>query len=91
MFVEGSMSVIPAFLESLTSHFMSTAQEVSLTNHLTDKVDFMHAAQEARETIHSWVEANTANKTKDPFPPASLDHMTRMVLAIAIYFKGKSV
>ncbi len=58
---------------------------------VTDKVDRIHAAEEARKTINSWVEANTANKMKDLFPPNSLDHMTRMVLVNAVYFKGKSV
>ncbi len=40
--------------------------------------------------INSWVEGNTAGKVKDLFPPNSLDKMTRMVLANAIYFKGES-
>ncbi len=48
----------------------------------------MHAKEEARKTINAWVEANTAKKIKDLFPPNSLNDMTRMVLANAIYFKG---
>ncbi len=92
MFVEGSMSVLPAFSAGLASHFKSAAQEVRLSHLLSIfafKVDFVHATEAARKTINSWVEANTANKIKDIFPPGSLDDMTRMVLANAIYFKGK--
>ncbi len=93
MFVDGSMAVLPAFSASLKSHFKSAAQEVRLGKlfiEFTFKVDYIHAAEEARKTINSWVEANTANKIKDLFPPDSLDAMTRMVLANAIYFKGKN-
>ncbi len=33
MFVEGSMSVLPAYSASLASHFKSAAQEVRLSHH----------------------------------------------------------
>ncbi len=94
MFVEGSMAVLPAFSESLKSNFKSSAQEVRLNHPLstfTFKVDYKHAAEEARKAINSWVEANTANKIKDLFPAGSIDATTRMVLANAIYFKGRLV
>ncbi len=94
MFVEGSMAVLPAFSESLQTHFKSMAQEVRFSHRLsifTFKVDFVHAVEEARKTINSWVEANTASKIKDLFPDESLDSTTRMVLANAIYFKGETV
>ncbi len=93
MFVDGSMAVLPAFSASLKSHFKSSAHKVKLGHILTIfafKVDFIHAKDEARKTINAWVEANTANKIKDLFPPNSLDGMTRMVLANAVYFKGNS-
>ncbi len=80
------------FSASLRIHFKSAAQEVrfsQLLSTFTFKVDYIHAAEEAHKTINSWVEANTANKIKDLFPADSLDSMTRMVLANAIYFKGK--
>ncbi len=94
MFVDGSMTILPAFSESLKSHFKSSAQEVRLSYRLSIfpfKVDFIHAVEEARKTINSWVEANTASKIKDLFPAESLDSTTRMVLANAIYFKGETV
>ncbi len=50
----------------------------------------MHAVEEARKSINLWVEGYTAGKVRDLFPPDSLDGMTRMVLANAIYFKGES-
>ncbi len=94
MFVDSSMAVLPAFSESLKSHFKSMAQEVRFSHRLSIfafKADFIHAVEEARKTINSWVEANTARKIKDLFPVESLDATTRMVLANAIYFKGETV
>ncbi len=91
MFVEGSMAVLPGFSASLKSNFKSVAQEVGLNFDIdfSLKVDYIHAAEEARKTINSWVEVNTANKIKDIFPVGSIDATTRMVLANAIYFKGR--
>ncbi len=76
MFVDGSMTVLPSFSASLNSHFKSSAHEVKLGHFLTIsafKVDFVHAKDEARKMINAWVEANTAKKIKDLFPPNSLD------------------
>ncbi|XP_072416611.1 leukocyte elastase inhibitor A-like isoform X1 [Chiloscyllium punctatum] len=51
-------------------------------------VDFRTAANEIRQEINKWVEAETANKIKDLLAEGSVDSDTRLVLVNAIYFKG---
>jgi serpin B len=53
-----------------------------------NEVDFQTAAEEARQTINSWVEQQTKDKIKDLIPPGALDAFTRLVLTNAVYFKG---
>jgi serpin B len=52
------------------------------------QVDFVKAAEQARQTINTWVEKQTNGKIKDLISPGVLDAMTRLVLTNAIYFKG---
>lgn len=51
-------------------------------------VDF-HAAEVARATINRWIEKKTRQRIRDLIPPGSLAPRTRLVLANAVYFKGK--
>jgi serpin B len=51
-------------------------------------VDYVNAAEEARQTINAWVEDKTEEKIKDLIPAGALDRTTRLVLTNAIYFKG---
>ena len=51
-------------------------------------VDFVAAAEQARQTINAWVAKQTNDKIKDLISPGVLDAMTRLVLTNAIYFKG---
>ncbi|XP_062986362.1 serpin B11-like isoform X2 [Elgaria multicarinata webbii] len=60
-----------------------------LYNAELERVDFLHAAEEARKKINSWVESQTNGKIKDLFPSKSLDPSAILVLVNAIYFKGK--
>jgi len=53
-----------------------------------NEVDFVTAAEAARNTINSWVEKKTNDKIKNLIGPGVLDEMTRLVLTNAIYFKG---
>jgi serpin B len=53
-----------------------------------ENVDFIKAAEQARQTINQWVEDKTQDKIKDLMPPGSIDAMTRLVVTNAIYFKG---
>ncbi len=52
-------------------------------------VDFMHAAEQARSTINSWVFQQTNGKIPELFPSGSLDTSTRLALTNAVYFKGQ--
>ncbi|MEM1548366.1 MAG: serpin family protein [Thermoproteota archaeon] len=51
-------------------------------------LDFIHKAEEARQTINTFIEEQTNHKIKDLIPPGALDEYTRLVLTNAIYFKG---
>jgi len=53
-----------------------------------DNIDFSKSA-EAVEIINSWVENQTNNKIKDIISKDFIDNSTRIVIANAIYFKGK--
>ena len=53
-----------------------------------NEVDFIKAAETARQTINAWVEKKTKNKIKNLISKGVLDSMTRLVLTNAIYFKG---
>ncbi len=53
-----------------------------------NEVDFVKAAETARETINTWVEKKTNGKIRNLISQGVLDSMTRLVLTNAIYFKG---
>ncbi|MHC4158731.1 MAG: serpin family protein [Planctomycetota bacterium] len=53
-----------------------------------NEVDFVGAAEAARQTINDWVKKETRNKIKELIGPGGLDSLTRLVLTNAIYFKG---
>lgn len=53
-----------------------------------EAVNFKFEPEMARLHINSWVENQTASLIKDLLPKGSVDAMTRLVLANAIYFKG---
>ncbi len=52
-------------------------------------VDYIGHTEAARKTINDWVEARTNRKIVELLKPGVLDASTRLVLANAIYFKGK--
>ncbi len=51
-------------------------------------VDFLHAWEEARETINLWVENRTRERIKDLLPAGSVDSSTVAVLTNALYLKA---
>ncbi|XP_062986373.1 serpin B11-like [Elgaria multicarinata webbii] len=57
-----------------------------LYNAELERVDFLHATEEASKKIHSWVESQTNGKIK---PHRSFSPSDVLVLVNAIYFKGK--
>ena len=54
-------------------------------------LDFKAAPDSARATINATIAQQTQDKIKDLLPPGSVDDMTRMVLANAIYFNARWV
>lgn len=69
---------LAAFVGSVESQYGGALQNV----------DFVSAAEQARQTINAWVAKQTNDKIKDLIGPGVLDAMTRLVLTNAIYFKG---
>jgi len=72
-------SFLTSYLDTLKNYYSSSAFNV----------DFANAPEENRQIINKWVEDQTEKKIKDLFPEGTINAMTRMVLANAVYFKGK--
>ena len=53
------------------------------------EADFKHESEEARKKINKWVAQKTEQKIKEVIPKRGLNSLTRLVIANAIYFKGK--
>lgn len=51
-------------------------------------VDFITAAEEARQTINAWVEEATRGRIVDLIPEGVITDLTRLVLVNAIWFKA---
>lgn len=69
---------LPQYKETLEKYYQAAAFNA----------DFKTAADKARLEINGWTETKTRGKIKDLFPPNSLNSLTRLVLADAVYFKG---
>ena len=70
---------IPAFLEVARNEYEANLKQV----------DFRTRTETARMEINDWVSNKTKGKITDLIQPGVLDQATRMVLANAIYFKGR--
>jgi len=53
-----------------------------------EQVDFIHAAENERIKINTWVEEQTRQKIKNLIPPGGVNANTRLALINAVYFKG---
>ncbi|MBN1554755.1 MAG: serpin family protein [Phycisphaerae bacterium] len=51
-------------------------------------VEYEKQFEKARKRINGWVETKTKKRIQDLLPEGSLDHLTRLVLTNAVYFKG---
>lgn len=69
---------LPAFLDLTTNRY---GAKVFL-------VDFIRAADVARERINTWAEDKTNGTIKDLIPPGLVTSLTRLVLCNAVYFKA---
>ncbi|KAL3617781.1 hypothetical protein CASFOL_038102 [Castilleja foliolosa] len=50
--------------------------------------DFQSKADDARQEVNTWAEKKTSGLIKDLLPSGSVDSLTRVILANAVYFKG---
>jgi serpin B len=69
---------VPEFLATLASAYGAPLREV----------DFQTTPEPSRQTINAWVASATHDRIKDLLPQGSINDLTRLVLANAIYFKG---
>ena len=68
----------PAFLDLLAQNYGAGLR----------LLDFSADPERARQAINQWVSQQTQDKIKDILPPGTIDALTRLVLANAIYFKA---
>lgn len=78
IWVQEGYSLLREFMDVIEKYYYGGAMNV----------DFYGAAEEARQTINSWVEKRTNGKVKDLIPKGFLDG-SLLVLTNAIYFKGR--
>ncbi|MBZ5515617.1 MAG: serpin family protein [Acidobacteriia bacterium] len=53
------------------------------------ELDFATAGEKSRAIINQWVEMQTQGKIRDLIPPRAITELTRLILANAIYFRGR--
>jgi serine protease inhibitor len=78
LWAEKNPPLLPAFLQIARTEYQANVNQA----------DFRTAAEPARAEINQWVAHQTKDKIQEILPPGSIDAMTRMVLANAIYFKA---
>jgi len=79
IWIEKTYSVKPEFSSVLSTFYDTTAF----------KADFARYPDAERVNINRWVEGKTNNKILNLIPEGNVDSLTRLVIADAIYFKGK--
>ena len=75
---ERTMPFRDAYLDTVRSHYAASFESV----------DFKTDYETQRKRINGWVSARTKNRVNDLLPEDSLDHLTRLVLVNARYFKA---
>jgi serine protease inhibitor len=78
LWTQAGYPFLPAFLENATNQYQASINQA----------DFVTSADTARQAINNWVAQKTQDKIQNILAPGSLDPLTRLVLANAIYFKG---
>ncbi|MCH83432.1 serpin-ZX, partial [Trifolium medium] len=78
MWVEQSLSLQPSFKEIVATDFKATLASV----------DFMTKALEVRKEVNLWAEKETNGLIKNLLPPGSVNTLTKLIFANALYFKG---
>jgi serine protease inhibitor len=75
---QAGCAFLPTFVRLLDTEYGGKLREM----------DFAQAAEQARQTINTWVAQQTNDKIRDLIGRDTLDATTRLVLTNAIYFKG---
>jgi serpin B len=78
MWVQKGLRLEPAYLKTTRESFRSELGEL----------DFKSDPEPARGVMNRWVEEKTEKRIQELFPQGSINPLTRLVLANAIYFKG---
>jgi serpin B len=76
--IQRDFPILPAYLDVLAESYGAGI----------NTVDFQGAPDEARAAINAWVASKTQNQIPTLFPAGSIDDLTRLVLANAVYFHG---
>jgi serpin B len=76
--VQQGFPIWPAYLDVLAENYGAGV----------NTVDFRAAPEDARNAINAWVAGQTQNQIPTLFPAGSIDDLTRLVLADAVYFHG---
>jgi serpin B len=71
----------------LSDSFLLVARRDYLAR--VESVDFVNHPTAAARDINTWVEQQTRDRIKDLIPPSAITPLTRLILANAIYFKGR--
>ncbi|XP_058786235.1 serpin-ZX-like [Vicia villosa] len=78
VWVQQSSSLKPSFKKSVSTDFKAAIASV----------DFITKAHEVAKEVNLWDEKETKGLIKNLLPPESVDSLTRLILANALYFKG---
>ncbi|XP_058783181.1 serpin-ZX-like [Vicia villosa] len=78
VWVQESFSLQPSFKETVSTDFKATLASV----------DFLTKAHEVRKEVNLWAEKETKGLIKNLLPPESVDSLTNLIFANALYFKG---
>src|SRR5215469_3485516 len=79
LWIDKGFRVQTAFRQTLENLYSSPPSQL----------DFSHNPESARAEINRWTGEQTKHKIPELFGPGALDRSTRLVMASAIYFKGK--
>ncbi|CAA0816301.1 Serpin-ZX [Striga hermonthica] len=78
VWVERSLALKPSFKDTIENAYRSAV----------DHVDFRNQSDAVREAVNSWAEEKTNGVIKNLLSRGSVDSMTMLILANALYFKG---
>ncbi|XP_076914574.1 serpin-ZX-like [Bidens hawaiensis] len=78
VWLEKTLSLKPSFKKVVKTVYKAACK----------RVDFKTEAVKVAERVNSWAEKQTNGLIKDVLPAASVDNLTRLIFANAIYFKG---